>query len=160
MCPGGVSNEVFVSAEGTQWMHFPAFGEWHGWQPHEDGLFVMAEHEFERYYGEERALTLHVAADRPGHDGYVGPMTKAVAPWTPEQIENLNDYQTSGQFHPYTCARRGDGTHKMRRDEELGQLVATEDGWKCRDCSYEQDWAHLQAANGSWLAGAEQRADR
>lgn len=84
----------------------------------------------------------------------------AIAPWTPEQVENLNDYQTSGQFHAYTCARRNDGTHKQRRGEDLGQLVATEDGWTCKDCDYTQDWAHAQAADGTWLSAAEGRENR
>jgi hypothetical protein len=25
------------------------------------------------------------------------------APFTPEQVENLNDYQASGTFHEFTC---------------------------------------------------------
>lgn len=62
-------------------------------------------------------------------------------PWTPEQVEALNGYQAAGRFHPFTCARRGEGGHQIRHGD-LGVLVATADGWICPDCDYTQDWAH------------------
>lgn len=54
------------------------------------------------------------------------------APWTDEQVKNLNDYQNSGRFHPFTCGN-------CRND-----LVALNEGWTCPtpDCGYTQDWAH------------------
>lgn len=36
--------------DGTRWLHFPAFGEWHGWQPGEDGLWIYSEAEFANMY--------------------------------------------------------------------------------------------------------------
>lgn len=56
------------------------------------------------------------------------------APWTPEQVANLNRFQKFGAFHPFTCpGHEGDGDRA---------LVATPDGWICRHCDYRQDWAH------------------
>jgi rubredoxin len=64
------------------------------------------------------------------------------APFTPSQVKALNDYQHSGLMHPFTCRNRGDGSHRPRKGEDLGELVATEAGWVCQDCDYTQDWAH------------------
>lgn len=63
------------------------------------------------------------------------------APWTPKQVEALNAYQageTDG--HPYTCPMHSCG-HVL--------LVATPDGWRCREpiCDYRQDWAHAWTAD-------------
>lgn len=58
------------------------------------------------------------------------------APWTEEQVANLNTYQESGIFHPYTCGK--DSRHR--------DLVATTDGWVCLDCDYKQDWCHEHIA--------------
>lgn len=30
-------------------------------------------------------------------------MTRLDAPWTPEQVAKLNDYQLNGEMHPFTC---------------------------------------------------------
>lgn len=69
------------------------------------------------------------------------------APWTPEQVSKLNEWQTCGHVHPFTCGgERGDVAHiayslsSNQMDE--GVLVATESGWVCPACSYKQDWAH------------------
>lgn len=64
-----------------------------------------------------------------------------VPPWKPEEVEALNLYQQAGVFHPFTCANRTDGNH-VQREGDLGLLVATEDGWVCKDCEYTQEWAH------------------
>jgi hypothetical protein len=66
------------------------------------------------------------------------------APWTPEQVENLNSWQRAGWVHPFTCGsgHRGDKNHL---DSE-GILVATEQGWVCPYCNYRQDWAHAKMA--------------
>lgn len=48
-------DEPWVASDGTCWLHFPEFGEWTGWQPGEDGLWVMAEAEFAHLYPEYRA---------------------------------------------------------------------------------------------------------
>lgn len=62
------------------------------------------------------------------------------APWTPEQVDALNDFQTQRLGHPFTCADRMDGTHPERFGD-FGVLVATTDGWVCPDCPYTQRWA-------------------
>lgn len=66
-------------------------------------------------------------------------IAKIIAPWTPEQVDSLNAYQTSGAFHPYTCV-----THS---DEPL---VATPAGWTCPCCSYRQDWALASMTDNTW----------
>lgn len=60
------------------------------------------------------------------------------APWTSEQVENLNEYQVSGFFHPFTSM---DGL----------TLIATEAGWvEEAGGRVVQDWAHKWMADGSW----------
>ena len=73
--------------------------------------------------------------------------TKIVAPWTQEQVDALNEYQTSGWMHPFTCGHCRDtlGTDHGSNDRAL---VATVDGWRCRTCAYTQDWAHAFMAEG------------
>lgn len=56
------------------------------------------------------------------------------APWTPQQVDNLNAWQARGNVHPYTCT----GDHGDQRERTL---LATEEGWICRTCGYTQDWA-------------------
>jgi hypothetical protein len=69
------------------------------------------------------------------------------APWTPEQVENLNAYQKSGKMHPFTCEYRSD---HYSADE--GILVATPSGWECpyEHCTYMQFWAHDWMASRVW----------
>lgn len=62
------------------------------------------------------------------------------APFTPEQVENLNRSQHSGRMHPFTCP----GEHAGQRD-----LVAEEDGWHCTEHpDYLQAWAWRFQASG------------
>jgi hypothetical protein len=61
------------------------------------------------------------------------------APWTPEQVKALNEYQEGGWMHPFTCG--GNNRDANHLDGE-GILVATVYGWVCPYCDYEQDWAH------------------
>lgn len=56
------------------------------------------------------------------------------APWSDDVVRDLNEFQTWGMFHPYTC-----GTDSRHRE-----LVATNAGWMCLDCDYKQDWCHGQ----------------
>jgi hypothetical protein len=79
-------------------------------------------------------------------------LTKVVAPFSADQVVSLNAAQRSGALHPFTCANRGDGHHSHRGDADLGQLVATADGWRCEDCDYVQTWAWRWMADGSWAA--------
>jgi len=57
------------------------------------------------------------------------------APFTPDEITRINNYQTSG-YHPFTC-----GSVDCRAD-----LVATESGMLCPVCGYLQGWVH------DWMA--------
>lgn len=43
----------------------------------------------------------------------------AKAPFTPEQVESLNDYQKSGAMHPFTCGYCRDrlGIHFVRAED-------------------------------------------
>lgn len=60
---------------------------------------------------------------------------------TPDQILILNQNQTCGFMHPFTCPNRGDGKHRTFNGD-LGALVATHNGWICPWCNYTQNWAH------------------
>lgn len=64
-------------------------------------------------------------------------MSQIKAPWTTEQVEQLNRYQKGHYMHPYTC-----GGEECRQD-----LIATADGWVCPSCEYRQDWAHEVSAD-------------
>lgn len=61
------------------------------------------------------------------------------APWTPEQVANLNAYQRSGRMHPFTCGSPG-----YHDTPQSPVLIAHEDGWFCPAplCDYTQNWAH------------------
>jgi len=71
------------------------------------------------------------------------PMIKA--PWTPEQVESANAYQTSGVFHEFTC-----GTKEKQASGSSGAQIATSNGWVCPSCDYTQDWAHDFMLDKSW----------
>lgn len=60
-------------------------------------------------------------------------MSKIYAPFSDEQVKNLNDYQKLGIVHPFTCGKDHDGNRV---------LVATNNGWVCPTCDYSQNWAH------------------
>jgi hypothetical protein len=62
------------------------------------------------------------------------------APFTDEQVKSLNDYQSSGVFHDFTCGNCGNALH------------ASNDGWHCSTpgCDYAQDWAHSWMADDNW----------
>ena len=57
------------------------------------------------------------------------------APFSDEQVENLNRIQKFGMFHGFTCG-------KEHGDPRL--LTATRLGWVCQHegCTYTQTWAH------------------
>lgn len=73
-------------------------------------------------------------------------MSHIKVPFTPEQVEALNRWQNTPWVHPFTCGNdRGDDAHvayQIEHGGDLGQLVATPEGWKCPVCGYSQDWAH------------------
>lgn len=60
------------------------------------------------------------------------------APFTEQEVEALNLFQTNRLLHPFTCGNR---TNNLHYDGE-GVLIATTDGWICPFCTYTQDWAH------------------
>lgn len=66
-----------------------------------------------------------------------------LAPFTVAQVVNLDAYQQSWRFHPFTCPNRGDGKHGTNA-VDLGALVPTTSvhGWICPYCDYTQNWAH------------------
>lgn len=64
---------------------------------------------------------------------------KSYAPWTQEQIVNLNAYQMNRHFHPMTCPRKEE---HPPIEGERGRLLATHYGLVCPHCSYSQNWAH------------------
>jgi hypothetical protein len=74
-----------------------------------------------------------IVLDRRNGQG-AGPISPVI--WTDAQVERLNGYQRSRQFHPYTCP----GELKVCEDKR--ELVATRQGWVCQCGRYRQDWAH------------------
>lgn len=68
-------------------------------------------------------------------------MTQIQSPWTQEQVDALNRWQQGQWVHPFTCLNRGDGKHRHIFND-LGTLIATENGWMCPCCDYTQNWAH------------------
>lgn len=76
------------------------------------------------------------------------------APWTAEQVKNLNDYQHFSGLHPFTCAGGGGPHHGM-------VLVAEEDGWHCLvdGCWRRQDWAMAWMAATAWRRRPEPDAE-
>lgn len=98
-------------------------------------------------------------------------------PFTKEQVENLNSFQSARIFRPYTCANDGDEIHIMfefksrygdrdyseyiRSEKDRGvpfpeasftetKLIATSEGWICPVCDYKQNWAHDFSASKKW----------
>lgn len=69
------------------------------------------------------------------------------APWTDEQVVQLNRFQNLGVMHPFTCGWR------ERHPGEDGTLVATRLGWECPapGCDYSQGWAHAAMADKDFL---------
>lgn len=60
------------------------------------------------------------------------------APFTPDQVEQLNRYQNFGFVHEFTCANNHEGNRV---------LIASAEGWKCPSCDYTQNWAHAFMAD-------------
>jgi hypothetical protein len=40
------TTQPWEAPDGTRWLWFPRFGEWHGWMPGEDGLWILTPEEF------------------------------------------------------------------------------------------------------------------
>lgn len=69
-----------------------------------------------------------------------------LAPYTPEEIISLNEFQNSGVYPSFTCHNSHEGNNI---------LVATCEGWVCPTCDYKQDWCHNFMADGSWKKSIE-----
>ncbi len=55
------------------------------------------------------------------------------SPFTQEEVDAINDFQTNGRMHPFTCPYDG------------YTLEARQDGMHCGRsayCDYIQDWVH------------------
>lgn len=76
------------------------------------------------------------------------------APWTPEQVAALNEWQQAGIVHPFTSSMDADGNAA-----EKVVLIATTDGWVREEGGpVVQTWAWPWMADPKRLA--EQRAVR
>ena len=65
----------------------------------------------------------------------------------PDQVVKLFIHQQDQARHPYTCAYRNDGNHRVIMGD-LGVLMPTIHGWICPFCNYTQDWAHGMMSDG------------
>ena len=70
-----------------------------------------------------------------------------IAPWTKDQVENLEKWQTTGWVHPFTCF--GEGDCKINEREDQGILQPTVDGWICPCGKYTQNWATESQLSGN-----------
>lgn len=78
-------------------------------------------------------------------------MEKIRAPFDHDQVEALNAYQLKAPMHPFTCPIRSRPGHRAHNgDGDRAVLVATNEGWYCRDCTYTQDWAWLWMSDPIW----------
>lgn len=79
---------------------------------------------------------------------------KIQAPFTPEQVASLNDFQKSGVMHPFTCGPCRDGAPGTRDADgnwiSDRCLTATVAGWICETCDYTQQWAWAWMADRTW----------
>lgn len=66
--------------------------------------------------------------------------------WTEDQCAKLNEWQSAGHVHPFTC-EKNDSWHHDEDGDRL-TLEATPQGWLCRSCGYRQFWAHDFMFNG------------
>jgi hypothetical protein len=66
-----------------------------------------------------------------------------IAPWTDEEVEALNCFQTCGKVHPYTCGGGG-GPHSGV------DLVATNEGWYCPKCGSVVQWDAMEECLDIW----------
>jgi hypothetical protein len=63
------------------------------------------------------------------------------APWSDEQVANLNRWQQCDHVHPFTCPNE-------HTEANTVALFAHRSGWMCPLCDYRQDWAHAMMTLG------------
>jgi ribosomal protein S27AE len=61
-----------------------------------------------------------------------------LAPFTKVEVKEINDYQKSDKFHPFTCLCSNT------------KLVAEQDGLVCPKCGYVQKWVYNWIPDGAW----------
>lgn len=68
---------------------------------------------------------------------------RSYAPWTDDELANLNRFQTLGFMHEFTCCSPEEIPECQRRTKQNGgMLTATTDGWVCPCGKYKQDWCY------------------
>lgn len=76
--------------------------------------------------------------------------TTTSAPFTTNEIENINAYQDSGAMHPLTCQSDEISRDHCERDNKIseGKLRAIKECLICPCGRYRQFWVHKSIANG------------
>lgn len=71
-------------------------------------------------------------------------MDNITAPFTPEQVKALNEYQQLSFVPAFSCCGTTTNGETCKRNEtnNFGTLIATEQGWVCPCGKYTQNWAH------------------
>jgi hypothetical protein len=71
------------------------------------------------------------------------------APFTQEQVDKINKWQNSWDYHPFTCCSPEEIEECLRAnkqgktfEENEGLLIATLDGFVCPCSKYTQDWCY------------------
>lgn len=75
-------------------------------------------------------------------------MVDSHAPWTDEEVDNINHFQSSGVYHPFTC----NCPHPVRNS----RLIAYNDGLRCEHCGYRQAWVFGYMADGTAMAAHDE----
>jgi hypothetical protein len=65
---------------------------------------------------------------------------RRVAPFTPEEVASLNEFQTLAVWNPVVCPAEGC----------CQKPVATGTGWACPRCAFTQVWADRWMTDGIW----------
>jgi len=68
-------------------------------------------------------------------------------PFSEQDADNLNRFQVSGKFHPFTCPRD-------HLTSAVSLVAVAGQGWVCPSarCDYTQDWAHAGMADPELIA--------
>jgi hypothetical protein len=70
---------------------------------------------------------------------------RRVAPFTPPEVDSLNDFQASAVWSPVLCPI-----------ERCGQKpIASEAGWACPERHFAQDSAPTWMTDGTWRNGGQ-----